>query len=59
MLRAVPVVVALVVLLAIAARHAIGETLEGAAFSNALGVCGGLALGSCLIVALSGRVSRA
>jgi hypothetical protein len=52
------VLVALALLLAIAARHAIGETMEGPTFSTALGVVGGLALGSLLIVALNGRRSR-
>jgi hypothetical protein len=49
---------ALALLLAVVVRHAIGETLEGPAFSTALGVAGGLAVGSLLIVALNGRRSR-
>jgi hypothetical protein len=51
-------VVAILLLLAVALRHAIGETLEGPSFSTAAGVAGGLCVGSVLLVMLGARRSR-
>jgi hypothetical protein len=52
------VAVALLLMIAVAVRHAIGETLEGPMFSTAVGVVGGLCVGSLLVVALGSRRSR-
>jgi hypothetical protein len=50
--------ITLLLVLAFAMRNAIGETLESPAFSTAVGVADGLAVGTLLLVALGARRAR-
>jgi hypothetical protein len=50
--------ITLLLALTFAIRHAIGETLESPAFSTAVGVAGGFAVGGLLVVALGARRAR-
>ncbi len=58
MLAALPIGVAILVLLVALARNPIGEAIEGPAFSTAVAVAGGLTIGGALVMMLGARRSH-